>query len=513
MMKKFILVLFFFSTLFFVSFGQQGYEIKLSFKNSTDTTMYLAMHSFGQSYIIDSCKKVKNGEAVFKGIQPLEKGIYIFANQRRERYMDFIINEKQKITFQGEFPDLVGTVKSPESKENNYFFEYAKFYTQKNKETQALVVATRGNPDSINILNTYQQKTSEEIKKFDNEFMAKHKGTFVYDLLNLKNEKYPIDVPLAKNGRPDSIYTYYYYKSHYFDGVDFKDDRLIKTPFFADRIKNYFDRVIVQHPDTIIQELDKVFSKCNKGTLMYNTLLGHFAFKYETDKSISFSDQGKTNTFEKVFVYLSDNFITNGNASGLYSDETVSKIRKRANIIRNLLPDAQVADLLMIDTTSGRRVLNMGFDTAKTNGGASTLYLRHQNEITPLYKTLYSVQAKYTLLVFWSVDCGHCQTDIPKINESLKTLKGKVDIKVFAVQTKEEYFDKWKKFIADKKLDFINVFEPVHINNLVERFDINRTPVIFLLDKDKKIKGKNIAADQLIEIISNIEGKDLSSNK
>jgi hypothetical protein len=57
------------------------------------------------------------------------------------------------------------------------------------------------------------------------------------------------------------------------------------------------------------------------------------------------------------------------------------------------------------------------------------------------------------------------------------------------------------------------VFEPVHINNLVERFDINRTPVIFLLDKDKKIKGKNIAADQLIEIISNIEGKDLSSNK
>ena len=53
--------------------------------------------------------------------------------------------------------------------------------------------------------------------------------------MNIRTEKYPTDIPLAKNGRPDSIYQYYYYKNHYFDGINFKDNRvLVLTPFFAE---------------------------------------------------------------------------------------------------------------------------------------------------------------------------------------------------------------------------------------------------------------------------------------
>jgi hypothetical protein len=49
------------------------------------------------------------------------------------------------------------------------------------------------------------------------------------------------------------------------------------------------------------------------------------------------------------------------------------------------------------------------------------------------------------------------------------------------------------------------VFDPVHINNVKERFDINSTPVIYLLDKDKRIKGKKLTADQVVDIIHNLE--------
>jgi len=511
-MKKFFPVasLFLFASL--CSFAQKGYEIKINFKNNTDTTLYLARYSFGQSYITDSVKHVKNGIAVFKGSSPLDQGVYVIANQARQRYIDFLVDDHQKFTLKGEFPDLIKTLRSPDDKENDDLFGYARYFTEKNLEMQKIVTETRGNKDSIKILSEAQNRINTDLKKFDEEFMEKHKGTFAYDFLNLKNEKYAPNVPLARNGRPDSIYQYYYYKSHYFDGVNFKDDRIIRTPFFAERIKKYFDVVIVQHPDTVIQELDKIFSRCVEGSLVYNTLLGHFTYKYETDKTMSFDKYGRTNTFEKVFVHLADKYIISGKASGVYSDETVAKIKARINIVRNLLPDAKVADLFMIDTTYGKQVLKMGFDTAKTSGGATELYTRNSKNLLPLYKTLYSVNAKYTVLVFWSVDCGHCQKEIPKLNESLKELKGKIDFKVYAVQTKEEFFERWKKFIVDNKLDFINVFEPVHINNLTERFDINRTPVIYILDKDKKIKVKGVASDQAVEILKNLENKEYLTN-
>lgn len=492
-----------------VCVAQKGYEIRLDFKNNTDTTLYLARYYFGQSLIIDSCKHVKKGQAVFKGADPLDKGVYIVANQSKQRYIDFFVNESQKVLLTAEFPDLVNTLRSPNSKENDELFSYARYFTSRNIEHQKSMDALKrkSKADSTKLAAQILEKTNADLKAFDKDFMQKHKNSFVYDFLNLKNEKYAENVPLASNGRPDSVYQYYYYKDHFFEGVNFKDNRIILTPFFKDRLTRYFESVIIQHPDTVIHELDKMLGSCTEGSLVYNVLLGHFTYKYETDKTMSFDKAGKTNTFEKVFVHLSDKYITSGKASGVYNEETVEVIKKRVNIIRNLLPEAKVADLFMIDTISGRQVLNLGFDTAHTSQGASALYAKHISKIQPLYKNLYSINSKYTILVFWSVDCGYCQKEIPKLNENLKELKGKLDFKVFAVQTKEELFDNWKKFIIDNKLDFINVFEPVHINNLTERFDINRTPVIYLLDKDKKIKGKNLSPDQLIEIIKNLESK------
>jgi hypothetical protein len=97
---------------------------------------------------------------------------------------------------------------------------------------------------------------NDEVKKYETEFMTKNKDTFLYDVLNLKTEKEPTTIPKAKNGRPDSIFQYYYYRDHFFDGIDFKDDRIVRTPFFDDRIKKYFESIILQHPDTVLQEVN-----------------------------------------------------------------------------------------------------------------------------------------------------------------------------------------------------------------------------------------------------------------
>lgn len=493
--------------------AQTAYEIKINFKNCKDSTFYLARYYFGQTYIVDSCKRVKNGQGVFKGTEKMERGVYVVANQKRERYFDFLINESQKFTLQADCNDLANTFASPDSKENDDLAQYAKFFNAKSNAMQQAREKAKGlsKEDSIKRVNAAQVAIGDELRKFDEAFMQKHKGTFVYDFLYMRTEKYATDVPLAKNGRPDSVYQYQWYKQHYFDGVDFKDDRILNTPFLADRINRYFDAVIAQHPDTALKEVYSLLDRCTPGSAVYNRLLGHFMYKYETNKSMIFDSQWRSHTFEEVFVRMADKYVISGKASGLYDESTVEKIKARVNILRNLLPEAKVADLFMIDTTYAPRVMKMGFDTVKTSKSATDLYVKHAQTIAPWYTTLYATKAKYTVLVFWAADCGHCQTEIPALNRELQKLKGKVDFKVYAVQTKNDLYDKWRRFILEHRLDFINVIEGVHINNLTERFDINRTPVIYILDQDKKIKAKNLSAEQVADILKNMEaGQSMS---
>lgn len=498
----------------FTATAQQAYEIKINFRHCTDSTYYLARYFFGQTYIIDSAKHVKNGVGTFRGAQKLEAGVYVVANQRRERYFDFIVNEKQKFSLQADCNDLANTFTSPDSKENDDLAQYAKYFTNKNLELQKVREKAAGlaKADSSKMVAEAQAVMNKDLKKFDEDFMAKHKGSFVYDFLYMRTEKYPTDVPLAKNGRPDSVYQYYWYKNHFFDGVNFKDERIIYTPFLADRINRYFDNVIIQDPDTALREVMKILDNCVPNSMVYNRLVAHFMYKYETNKTMTFDRYGKSHTFEEVFVRIADKYVLSGKASGIYDDETVEKIRARVNILRNLLPEARVADLFMLDTTYAPRVLKMGFDTVKSSKAATDLYIKHAQTIAPWYTTLYNIKSKYTVLVFWAADCGHCQTEIPRLNEALKKLKGKIDFQVFAVQTKNDLYDKWHSFIIDNKLEFINVIEGVHINNLTEKFDINRTPVIYILDRDKKIKAKNVSSEQVVEILNAMETQVNANN-
>jgi aspartyl aminopeptidase len=91
--------------------------------------------------------------------------------------------------------------------------------------------------------------------------------------------------------------------------------------------------------------------------------------------------------------------------------------------------------------------------------------------------------------------------------------------------------DKWKKFIRDEKLEFINVSRNQFIMtqdsatkliysgkttlqslNFHQYWDVNSTPKVYLMDKDKKIIAKSLGAEQLEDLLNRLEnGIDTSA--
>lgn len=479
--------------------AQNGYEIKINFKNCKDTMAFLAFYQFDKSYIADTCKKIVKGNIVFKGKKNLDKGVYYLVSQDKARYFDFFVSDaNQKMTITTDTVDLVKNLKSPTSKENDDFFGYIRFITSKNKEFAEVKSQTKGmnSADSAKFMLEKAKLLNETVVAFEKKFVEDHKGMFVADVINMKMEKEAIDIPKASNGRPDSIYIYNYYKTHFWDGLNFKDDGMLRTPFFADRLKKYFNNVIIQNPDTVSVEIDRIMAKTQLNSSMHKFLLAYFTPTYESSKVMG---------FDKVFVHIIDNYFRTGQAKGIYEDKTIEKIKERGDILKPLLLGSRAPDLLMIDTIGRKTMVKLGFDTVKTSGGATKLYYDNAQTLSQTFLSMYTIKADYFVLVFWDVDCGHCQTEIPKLLEEYHKMKKEgYDIQVFSVYTQHEY-DKWKKYLIEKKLDWINVYDGVHINNIKEKYDIFSTPVIYVLDKDKKIKAKRIGTEQVIDVVKQME--------
>lgn len=57
----------------------------------------------------------------------------------------------------------------------------------------------------------------------------------------------------------------------------------------------------------------------------------------------------------------------------------------------------------------------------------------------------------------------------------------------------------WIKFIEEHKLNWINVSNADHWYNLKDTYDVYSTPVVYILDANKKIIAKRIGAEQLAD--------------
>jgi hypothetical protein len=86
-----------------------------------------------------------------------------------------------------------------------------------------------------------------------------------------------------------------------------------------------------------------------------------------------------------------------------------------------------------------------------------------------------------------------------KLRSVYEKVKGK-GVEVFAVYM-DRKTETWKKYIADKNLGWINVYDPSGEEQIEKKYDIYAIPMIYLLDQDKKVTAKDVPVEKLESLL------------
>lgn len=460
-----------FSNSIFAGDSAPACTIKITSKGLKEGSMCLLACYYGdKNYIKDSAKANAKGEVIFTSVEKYDQGIYLFVPPNK-KYFDFVMDAEQNFSLETDTTDYIKYMKVKGSDENKFFYDYQNFMSGKQKQIEPLrnlYAKVKNNKDSAKIVADKIAVIDKEVVDYKLNFIKNNPKSFVSKLFKAMEEPVVPEAPTLPNGRKDSTFGYRYFKSHYFDNVDFSDDRLLRTPIFNNKVKYYLEKLTPQICDSINVSADYLIEKGRANQEVFKYLVNWITYTYESSKIMG---------FDCVFVHLVNRYHSKKETPWIDSTQ-LYKVINRAYILEPLLLGKKAPPVVMQDST-GKEI------------------------------SLYNLKSKYTILLFWDEGCGHCKKEMPKMVELYKKLKSK-DVQIFAYET-EDNPKLWKKFIKDNNLQFINGYQPDQYKRAVTKkiYDIYSTPVIYLLDENKIIKAKRIDVEQLGNLIDTFEKERL----
>jgi thiol-disulfide isomerase/thioredoxin len=344
------------------------------------------------------------------------------------------------------------------SEENEIFYSYLKLNERLFKENNLLSeklqslepeeeewLKTKVAIDSLNsISSNYKLKIIEEKPKL---LVSK-----------IFRAMQPVEIPDSIKSSPDSLAAYYYYKNHFFDNTDLSDTRLLRTPMLSKKVEEYFKDLVIKQPDSAIVAIDFVISKAMPSEEVVGYLVWHYTAEYQNPEYMG---------FDKVFVHLVDNYFSKEQIVNT-TPSILKSLQDRANLIRPTMIGEVAQNLILIDTSGN-------------------------------YRSFQNLKNEYIFIFFWDYDCGICKNEIIELQKIY--MKIWYDFEVYAVNVNAD-LDAWKKFVIDKKLTWINVNGTRSVTpDFHDLYDISGTPAIFILDKDRKIIAKQLAANQVLPFL------------
>ena len=439
------------------------FRISGQVKGLRDSSMVLAhWYRSGTQYIPkDTARMDAEGRFVFEGAKALPQGLYLVLTPK-QRYMEFIVDDKQTFSFVTDTASFIKAMRVTGSTENEKFYDYqqalAKFY----EEAQVIDIQRKMRNDAVStaMFNKQQNELAKKANTLRVDFIANNKGLFAAKVVSANSEPEVPEAPKAANGRPDSTWTFNYYKAHYWDNIDLTDERFLLTPVYQRKLERYIKELTVQQSDSLIKEADMLAEKTKASKEMNLYTIYWITSEYERPKVLG---------TDGVFIHMAEKYYLTG-IMPLSDSAALAKVKEKVNTMKPLLIGKVLPPLSVSDTL--RRPINYA-----------------------------GIKADYLIVFLYDVDCGHCRKAIPDVKKYIDANRGK-GIQILAVPTPNGSPEAWKKLIREFKIqNWINGYDYDFRTDFRHQYDVFTTPTVYVLDKEKKIIGRGVPAEQVGDFI------------
>lgn len=416
------------------------HSIVLCLNGGSPSPVILALQRGEQVVPIDTLSPDHLGCVRFLGDSPLEPGQYLFVQDNR-RLFNFLISSATKTDMS--FTAHISNGRTVEimaegSEENSAYIRFYRFLQERYAQANDILEQETDPEKAMQDV----ERLESTIREYTGFIAEQYEGCMLGIIA--KNIFTPV---LAQENA----------SLHYLDNVDFTEERILNTSILPLRLNEYFLKVLPPVPDTLIFHADRILG----GKI--HPLVKEYVARYLFTLFFTSDIMG----MESVAVHLADRwFLTD--ALLQQEKDLLEEMATFVRFNKQCLLGMKAPELDLPDVWGQVRPLDQ-------------------------------IKARFTVIVFFEDNCPVCSDELLKLIRYHEEHRDN-GVQFYAVYTQDnrEVMSRYASFFPK---EWITVWDPDFSSGFHEKYNVRSTPRIYLLDKEKKIIGRDLGTETLERLI------------
>jgi peroxiredoxin len=442
--------------------AQKSHQINFQITGYTEGSAVKLVGNYAeQTFLADTARFAANGKITFKNAEGFAEGMYYLLLPDDRNCSFFIVNGEDNFTIRSTKNNLTLGMTVDGSLENQLYFDNGRYqaaletkFNALNQQTRTATATEQANLKAQlqGLLDERDAKILTLREQYPNALFPKFKQAG-------QNPK--VRFTFRTDGTLDSAATLINFRKDWWNSCDFTDGRLVRTPVIFNKLKKYIDEYTSQQPDSIIASADYLLAKTLNNKELHKPIVSWLLGKYKPM-------QTKLMDGEAVYSYL---------------------------VLKYMTPDVftDIDDKDMKSTQE--RALEMRSSLVGMIG--QNVWGKDKNNIK---RSLYDLNTPIKIVYIYYTDCEHCQQETPKLREVYNKWN-KRGVEIFSIGANVKERADWLNFETKYGINWTNVMDPLLESKFNEKYFVDNTPEMYVLDKNFRIIAKNLKPEQLPELL------------